>query len=79
VKLGDLIQVRACGTSGWSDFDCECFFCRGHSNRIGLVAAPAPGASGNGWYVSFDCGQTRLDEFDVAQGYVKVIGRPSNK
>jgi len=76
VKVGDLIQVRACGTSGWSDFDCECFFCHGQSNRIGLVAGPA---SRNGWHVSFDCGQTRLDEFDIAQGYVKVIGPPSIK
>jgi len=74
MKIGDLVKVKEC-----KQFDdvlhplyevCECFFCSGKSNRIGVVLGPAPR---NSWHVMFDCGSWRLDMFDVANGDVKVI------
>jgi len=70
MKIGDLVRVRPCGTHDHSPMACRCFFCRGKSNRVGFVAAAA---THNRWHVSFDCGQTCLDDFDIAQGYIKVI------
>jgi hypothetical protein len=73
MKIGDLVKVREC-----KEFDilhpmhkvCNCFFCTGKSNRIGFVTGVA---SRNSWHVMFDCGAWRLDEFDEANGEVKVI------
>ena len=74
MKIGDLIKVKEC-----AQFDdalhplyeaCECFFCAGKSNRVGLVLGPAPR---NSWQVMFDCGSWRLDDFDVVNGDVEVI------
>ncbi len=75
MKVGDLIKVRECGMSGWSDFDCECFFCRGNSNRVGLVLSLAPG----GWHASFDCGERFLTLRDEASGYITIISRQGEK
>lgn len=73
MKVGDLVKVKEC-----PELDvlhplykvCQCFFCGGKSNRIGVVLSPAPR---NSWHVMFDCGSWRLDEFDVANGDVRVI------
>jgi len=70
VKIGDLVKVKDCAQTGYSDFECECFFCNGNSNRIGMVLGPAPR---NSWAVMFDCGEWRLDDFEEARGEVKVI------
>ncbi len=73
MKIGDLVKVKDCGRSDdqdFLDFACECFFCNGDSNRIGVVLGPAPR---NSWHVMFDCGEWRLDDFDVARGDVEVI------
>ena len=71
MKVGDLIKVRTCvPQEGILDFPCECFFCAGESNRVGLVLTVAPR---NSWRVMFDCGEWRLDAFDEARGDVEVI------
>jgi hypothetical protein len=70
MKVGDLVKVNSCPINGWPDFKCECFFCSGSSNRIGLVTGPAPR---NSWCVMFDCGEWRLDDFEEARGEVEVI------
>jgi len=70
MKVGDIVKVKPCGKDPWGDFTCECFFCSGKSNRVGLVTGVAPR---NSWYVMFDCGQWRLDAFEEARGEVKVI------
>ena len=70
MKVGDLVKVGECANSGYDDFKCECFFCSGRSNRIGLVTGPAPR---NSWRVMFDCGEWQLDDFEEARGEVKVI------
>ena len=75
MKIGDLVQViDRCFKEGdrWHPMGavCGCFFCTTHSNRIGVVVGPAPR---NQWHVMFDTGMWRLDDFDVAQGDVKVI------
>jgi hypothetical protein len=70
MKIGDLIEVKGCGSDPWADWSCGCFFCNGNSNRIGLVTGPAPR---NSWLVMFDCGEWRLDDFEEARGEVKVI------
>jgi hypothetical protein len=76
MKVGDLVKVKECGPPGdaiLGDFSetCECFFCQGNSNKIGVVVGPAPM---NKWHVLFDCGAWRLDDFDEARGDVEVIG-----
>lgn len=70
MKIGDLVKVVDCAPDVWGDFPCECFFCSGNSNRIGVVLGPAPR---NSWHVMFDCGAWRLDDFEEARGEVKVI------
>ena len=71
MNIGDLVKVKDCAApSNPADFPCECFFCSGNSNRIGLIMSPAPM---NAWVVVFDCGEWRLDKFDFARGDVKVI------
>jgi len=70
MKIGDLVEVKACPPQAWEDYQCECFFCSGNSNRVGVVLGPAPL---NSWHVMFDCGSWRLDDFEEARGEVKVI------
>ena len=71
MKIGDLVKVANCAPQDLNlDFPCECFFCCGNSNRIGMVLGPAPR---NSWVVMFDCGEWRLDDFDQARGDVEVI------
>jgi hypothetical protein len=70
MKVGDLIKMKDCAVSDWTEFKCECFFCRSKSNRVGLVTGPA---SRNSWRVMFDCGEWRVDDFEEARGEVKVI------
>ena len=71
MKIGDLVKVKDClPNTGHLDFGCECFFCSGNSNRIGLIMSPAPM---NSWVVMFDCGEWRLDKFDFARGDAEVI------
>ena len=57
MKLGDLIRVAGCPEQAWEDYACECFFCSGNSNRVGLVMAHEPL---NSWRVMFDCGEWRV-------------------
>ena len=73
MKIGDLVKVKDCESLDtnhplWES--CQCFFCAGDSNRVGVVIGPAPR---NSWHVMFDCGSWRLDGFDEANGDVKVI------
>jgi hypothetical protein len=70
MKIGDLIKVKDCKESGYDDFKCECWFCRGKSNRVGVVISPG---SRNSWIAMFDCGEYYVDNFEVARGEVKVI------
>jgi len=73
MKPGDLVKVSACAPTDVEsilDIPCECFFCCGNSNRIGVVLSPAPM---NSWNVMFDCGMWRLDKFDFARGDAEVI------
>ena len=70
MKIGDLVKVKDCEPILPGDFNCECFFCSGKSNRVGVILGPAPR---NSWHVMFDCGSWRLDNFDFANGDVKVI------
>ncbi|MDB4337583.1 hypothetical protein OAA09_01035 [bacterium] len=73
MRIGDLVKVKEC-----KQLDvlhplyevCQCFFCASGSNRIGVVTGPAPR---NQWHIMFDTGAWRLDDFDEAQGTVKVI------
>ena len=72
MKVGDLVRVKDCGEA--RDFGktwgCECFFCTGRSNRIGVVLGPAPR---NGWNIMFDCGSWVVTERDRTRGDVEVI------
>jgi hypothetical protein len=72
MKIGDLVKVKACPSEseGYGHLKCQCFFCAGKSNRVGLVVGPAPR---NSWSVMFDCGEWRLDDFEEARGEVEVI------
>ena len=74
MKIGDLVKVPDCTLNpegeGGLDLYCQCFFCSGKSNRIGVVLSPAPA---NSWDVMFDCGMWRVCDFDEARGEVKVI------
>ena len=73
MKVGDLVKVKECeklDTLHPLYEACQCFFCSGKSNRIGVVLSPAPR---NSWHVAFDCGSWRLDAFDEANGDVEVI------
>ena len=73
MKIGDLVKVKEC-----KQLDvlhplyevCQCFFCSTKSNRIGFVASLA---TRNAFHVMFDTGMWRLDNFDEANGDVKVI------
>ena len=72
MKLGDMIKVNDCTINhiGVLDLYCQCFFCSGKSNRIGVVLGPAPA---NSWDVMFDCGMWTISDFEEARGEVKVI------
>ncbi len=73
MKIGDLVKVKDCKSQlpdHMGPWECDCFFCSGNSNRIGVVLGPAPR---NSWAVMFDCGEWRLDDFEEARGEVKVI------
>ena len=63
MKVGDLVKVKECNTDMGLGvrFPCECFFCNGNSNRVGLVTGPAPL---NSWRVMLDCGEWRVDNFE---------------
>ena len=71
MKVGDLVKVSDCGEGAWTVIrPCDCFFCRGKSNRIGVVTGVAPR---NSWVVMFDCGEWHFDAFEVARGELEVI------
>jgi hypothetical protein len=74
MKVGDLVKVKECeqlyDVSHPFYEACECFFCTGASNRVGMVLCPA---QRNSWAVMFDCGERLFDAFDEARGEVKVI------
>ncbi len=72
MQVGDLVKVKGCPPfiDGLDHLKCQCFFCSGNSNRIGVVLGPAPR---NSWHVMFDCGSWRLDDLDTANGDVEVI------
>ena len=72
MKVGDLVRVKGCPPfiEGLNHLKCHCFFCTGSSNRVGFIIGPGPR---NSWLVMFDCGEWRLDAFDVARGEVEVI------
>lgn len=73
MNIGDLVKVKECEQLDISHplyETCQCFFCSGKSNRIGVVLEVAPR---NSWHVMFDTGMWRLDDFDVANGDVTVI------
>ena len=74
MQVGDLVKVKECewilDPSHPFYEACECFFCTGASNRIGMVIGPAPR---NSWHVMFDCGMWRIDDFEEARGEVEVL------
>ena len=77
MNIGDLGQGAGCRSDGaHPDFPCECIFCNGNSNRIGVVLAPAPR---NSYWVMFDCGEWRLDDFDFARGEAWVVNEHERK
>ena len=55
MNVGDLIRVQGCGPTDtlWIDWGCNCFFCAGNSNRVGVILGPE---TNNQWAVMFDCG-----------------------
>ena len=77
MKVGDLVKVKHCGGPDMENilgetWTCECFFCAGDSNRVGVVIGPA---QRNSWAVMFDCGIWRLDDFEEARGEVEVLSK----
>lgn len=72
MKVGDLVKIKACPSEaeGFGHLKCQCFFCSGKSNRVGIILGPGPRDS---WHTMFDCGTWRIDRFDIANGDVEVI------
>jgi len=72
MKIGDLVKVSECVDDPYMQDStvCDCFFCAGKSNRIGLVVSVAPR---DAWHVMFDTGMWRLDTVDLDRGDVEVI------
>jgi len=75
MKVGDIVKVSPCFEG---KLHCDCFFCYGDSNRVGLVIAddrmtPAEDGYRFGWQVQFDCGEWEVFPADVDCGDVKVI------
>jgi len=62
MKIGDLVKVPKCPDDG---IRCSCFFCKGNSNCIGFILAPA---ELNMWHVMFDVG-----EWEMYESEMKVI------
>lgn len=71
-KIGDLIRVKQCGPAHvkGQEWDCDCFFCRSGSNRVGLVIGPMPN---NSYEVAFDAGVMELYDHEFGSGYAEVI------
>ena len=72
-SIGDLIKVRSCkdlDNDGFPDCECDCFFCRGRSNRIGLILGPLPNDS---YEVAFDAGVLQIYDHEFGSGQVVVI------
>jgi hypothetical protein len=59
MKLGDLIIKKPCGETFTKNVEwgCNCMFCTGNSNRVGVVTGIA---SRGRYYVSFDVGEVSL-------------------
>jgi len=72
MKVGDLVRVSSCPDPGYDNFACECFFCSGKSNRIGVVLGLEPR---NSWYVMFDCGSWLIHAEEEANGKVEVLNK----
>ncbi len=71
MKVGDLVKIINCKKQlTFPLFPCDCFWCAGNSNRIGVILGPAPK---NSWNVMFDCGECCINIHDMAQGSVVVI------
>jgi len=71
-NIGDLVKVKECdmiATQG-VDWSCDCFFCRGRSNRVGLIIGPMPNAS---YEVAFDVGTLQIYDHEFCSGHVEVI------
>lgn len=69
MEPGDLVKVKDCYSPAYG-LQCDCFFCRGKSNRVGLITGTA---SHNSLRVIFDCGEWRIYNFEEARGNVEVI------
>ena len=71
MKVGDLVNVKRCLRNGPK---CDCFFCKGKSNYVGLVTGYG---SENGWNIMFDCGERNFTNKDYKHGKISVITRIS--
>lgn len=75
MKIGDLVKVSLCFEG---KLDCDCFFCRHGSNRVGIVIADERMSADEegyrcGWQVLFDCGEWEIFPSDFENGDVEVI------
>ena len=67
MKVGDLIKIQACPSQRE---DCECWFCRSCSNRVGWIAGYGPD---NTYITHFDCGYRLLRDRDFSSGRAKIM------
>ena len=71
MELGDLIKVKDCSNrAAVGVWQCDCFFCAGKSNRVGLITGIA---DNNSFRAMFDCGEWQIYDFEEARGSVEVI------
>ena len=67
MKVGDLIEIQSCPSQRE---DCECWFCRSCSNRVGWIAGYGPA---NTYITHFDCGYRLLRPGDFSSGRAKIV------
>jgi hypothetical protein len=76
MKVGDIVRITDCDdeAAGIGGRPCNCFFCRGNSNRLGLVTEYL-GSNDNEprFNVRFDIGHWTLFDADITRNNAEVI------
>ena len=79
MEVGDIVRITDCDdeSTGIGGRSCNCFFCRGNSNRLGLVTEYLGSDPEPRFNVRFDVGHWTLFEVDITNNNAEVISAAS--
>ena len=80
MQVGDIVRITDCDDepTGVGMGSCSCFFCRGNSNRLGLVTEYLGSNDDQPRFnVRFDIGHWTLFDTDITNNNAEVISAAS--